>query len=184
MRAFIAIELPEAIKDRLADAGASLRQAGIKASWIKTGNMHLTLRFLADISEQDILRLSERLRVEYEGTESFTLNVEGLGAFPNLRRPSVIWAGLSPLEGPLSQVQEVAESAAREIGLEPDKKKFHPHLTLARIRDRRKAGDVAAEVERLDGFSGGEITVSSVSLFSSKLRPDGPLHTKIEEFVF
>ena len=184
MRSFVAIEVPEIVKQSLVDLAASMKRSGIKASWAKPDNMHLTLRFLGEITGNDTDKLCELLGKRYSGFEPFIMNVEGVGVFPSVRRPSVIWAGIGLTGDLLSRAYEIAENAAREIGLEPERRTFHPHLTLGRIRDHRESGDLVSELDRHKDFHGGEIAVSSVSLFSSELTPNGAIHTRIEEFCF
>lgn len=182
MRAFIAIELPVPVKEALEALINRLRQSGAKASWVKPGNIHLTLRFLGELPETDVNRLGERLALAYQGVSPFELSVAGVGAFPNLRKPSVVWTGVAPLEGPLARAQAIAENAAVEIGLPPEQKPFRPHLTVARIRDARRLGDLRARLAREQGFQGGAFQVDSVSLFSSQLTPQGPIHRQVREF--
>jgi len=184
MRCFIAIELPAAIHEALEDAKMRLRAAHVKASWVKPGNVHLTLRFLGEIEEVQAARIAVTLEEDYEAVPPFRLRVQGLGAFPTARRPSVLWAGCGPLDTGLSDVQQKAEAAARAVGLDAETKAFRPHLTLARIRDRRSAGPVAAALERQRGFDGGEFEVSAVALFESRLSPAGAEYTRLKEFRF
>ena len=184
MRAFIAIELSDAVRQALSSLVLRLRESRARVSWVRVENIHLTLRFLGEVDEPHIERLAGILRDAYKGIVPFTLSVRGTGAFPNLRKPSVIWVGAGPVEGPLGEVQLAAESAARAIGLPPEEKAFHPHLTLARIRDARGAGPLVARLEEERDFEGGEIPVNRVSLFSSELAPGGPVYTRVMEFGF
>jgi 2'-5' RNA ligase len=184
MRTFIAIELPEAVKTSLGALVDRLRGAGVRVSWVKPESMHLTLRFLGDIDAEHVDQLRAILHDAYKGIVPFTLSVRETGAFPNPRRPSVIWVGVEPLEGGLATVQMAAESAARAIGLPPEDRPFHPHLTLARIKDSGTAGPLMACFEQERGFDAGDFAVGSVSLFSSQLTPHGPIHRCEQEFPF
>jgi len=140
MRSFVAIELPGRVRESLAALRERLRKSGAAASWVREENMHLTLRFLGDVAEPDLERLSETLGEALRPFSPLTLRIQNLGAFPNPRRPNVIWAGVETLSGTLLEVQAAVEAAARAIGLPPDDKPFHPHITLARIRDARRLG--------------------------------------------
>ena len=184
MRTFVAIELPESVKEALHALSGRLRESGGRVSWVKPENMHLTLRFLGEVDDEHVERLSAILADAYRGSAAFPLAVRGTGAFPNPRRPDVIWVGAEPLEGALAEVQAAAESAARAIGLPPDDKIFRAHLTLARIRDRRAAKPLMECLEMERDFAGGEFTVGSVSLFSSELTPHGPIYRRLREFAF
>ena len=195
LRTFIAIELPEPVKEALHGLNGRLRDSGARATWVKPENMHLTLRFLGEVEAERVEKLAAILTDACQGKPPFTLAVRGIGAFPNPRKPEVIWAGAEPLEGPLAEVRIAAENAARAIGLPPDDKAFRAHLTLARLRDRRAAkalevggwtvGSRLREyLERERDFAAGEFTVRSVSLFSSELTPHGPVYRRLEEFPF
>ena len=203
MRSFVAVELPEPILEAVGQLSGRLRASGARATWVKPENMHLTLRFLGEVDEENINRLKAILSDSYRGMSPFTLSVRGVGAFPNMRRPSVVWVGAVVAREARSQVELgneralgnegaeaietaylAAESAARAIGLAPEEKAFHPHLTLARIRDAREAPPLVACLERERDFCAGDFTVHSVSLFSSRLTPHGPIYQRLEEFTF
>lgn len=184
MRAFVAIELPDAIKENLAGLAERLRPARVPASWVRPEQIHLTLRFLGDVDKTRLEQISATLRAAYRGTPPFTVRVSGTGGFPNIRRPHVIWVSLHSAENELAEVQQKAESAAQAIGLTPEERPFNPHLTLARIKDPHAAWPLAAMLEQEAQFHAGEFTVSGVSLFSSQLNPKGALHTRLEEFLF
>ena len=182
VRTFVAIELPVEVKQALEALSGRLRRSGAKATWVRVDNIHLTLRFLGDVSECDVNRLGERLALAYQEEEPFVLTVAGTGAFPNSRKPSVIWAGVSPLDGGLARAQTIAEDAAAAIGLDAEARAFRPHLTVARIRDSRAIGELPAHLEQERDFFGGEFRVTAVSLFSSQLTPKGPIYRCLREF--
>jgi len=182
VRTFIAIELPKAVKEALGALSNRLRRSGAKATWVQPENVHLTLRFLGDVSESVVNKLGERLAVAYQDLEPFTLSMARTGAFPNLRRPRVIWVGVGPLEGGLAEAQAIAEEAAVWVGLAPEKRRFQPHLTVARIRDARELGGLPMCLAQEADFAGGEFVVENVSLFSSRLTPNGPVYRRLKEF--
>lgn len=184
MRAFIAIELPPAVQEGLAALVERLRESGARLTWVKADNMHLTLRFLGDVSSEALERLRGYLSDALADTHPFSLSVRGLGAFPNPRRPSVLWAGVECEGDELSRVQAAMEHAARAIGLAPETKAFHPHLTLARVKNPAEAAAVMPCWERETGFEGGSFVANRAILFSSTLTPRGPVHRPIQEFPF
>ncbi|MBX7256784.1 MAG: RNA 2',3'-cyclic phosphodiesterase [Candidatus Hydrogenedentes bacterium] len=198
MRAFVAIEIPEEIRMRLLDVQQNLRESRLRASWVKPGAMHLTLRFLGEIGEADAETYLEHVAPAFAEVSAFDLTVRGVGAFPNARRPTVVWAGVTPADGALEAAFRIAEAGAVAIGQKPENRRFHPHVTLARIKDDRDkasgrgakdAGDPAIErlaalMRREQSTLFGAFTAKSVSLFSSDLRPQGPVYTCIKEFSF
>ena len=95
VRAFVAIELPEAVSDALGALAGRLRKSRVRASWVQPGNIHLTLRFCGDVAVPDAESLGRFLADRYAGREPFPLEVKGVGCFPNARRPKVVWAGVA-----------------------------------------------------------------------------------------
>jgi len=112
------------------------------------------------------------------------LVAEGLGAFPSLRRPSVLWAGVRALSGDLLAVQRAAEACAAAIGLSPEPKPFHPHLTLGRVRAPRGLApllEAFAELAAAAPRFGDAFPAPAVALFQSELKPGGAVYTRLEE---
>lgn len=182
MRSFVAIEISEQSREALRLLGGRLRGSDVKASWVRAGNLHITLRFLGDVEPGDLDVLAEVLAKAYSGVEPFSLRVEGVGAFPNPRRPRVVWAGVTGPETPLASIHQISEMGARAIGLAPEKKGFSPHITLGRIRDPRAGSVLPGVLNGERDFDGGEFEVRNVSLFSSTLTPKGPVYGKKREF--
>jgi 2'-5' RNA ligase len=180
LRAFIAIEIPQEIKKQIDGQTAELRRrVGRSVRWVTPENVHLTLKFLGDISSNNIDFLAQALKTEVGQYLPFEVCAEGLGAFPNLRRPRVIWIGLNvPPE--LGRLQYHLEAATARIGYASDGKTFSPHLTIGRIRDQLTQDESQTLRSALEGIhvgSLGKFAVKSVHLFQSELQPAGPVYT-------
>lgn len=184
MRAFVALTVPENYCKELWDLGKRMSHPDVRVSWVRPNRMHLTLRFLGDIDDLQCESLCGALRDAYRGQAAFELTLAGIGAFPNLQRPSVVWAGISPLGGPLAQTQHVAEVAAQAVGIAPDRKPYAPHLTIGRIRDESNGALLTPALIAEKAFACGAFTVSSVSLWKSDLRAVAPQYSLLEEFPF
>lgn len=184
MRAFMAIELPDAVKARLAGLTKRLQGPGPKVSWVRTENLHLTLVFLGDIQEAQASALASLVTEPYAAMRPFALGVRGLGAFPSLRKPEVIWTGVEGDEAPLAAVHATATRAVDACGIPCDKKQFRPHLTLGRVRDARQGELLCERIDAEQQFEAGDFHVGAVSLFMSELRPSGPRYTRLKEFPF
>lgn len=186
MRAFLAMELPEPVRSALDDEVCRLKSFGARASWVPSVQMHLTLRFLGDVSPAQRTALGPKLAQICADYATVRLAVEGLGGFPSLKRPVVIWAGVRLIAGELHAMQRAMEEAARAAGLVPEEKPFHPHVTLARIRDLRASSGLVSRLSDCTGEPvrafGDEFEVKTVALFESTLKPGGPVHTRLEEF--
>ncbi|MBM3293072.1 MAG: RNA 2',3'-cyclic phosphodiesterase [Candidatus Aminicenantes bacterium] len=184
MRAFIAVEIDPAIKAAMADLQRRLRRLGSAAvSWTRESGLHLTLKFLGEIEESQAAGLREPLAGIAAATASFPLLVRGTGTFPPGRPPRVLWVGL---EAPsdLAVLQSRIERAAEDAGIPREERPFHPHLTLGRVKANGGLHPLLAELERSGRAEFGRMTVRSVVLFQSDLKPSGAEYTRLGIFEF
>lgn len=185
IRAFIAITLPIAIKTELESTIQKFmaqRVQGVR--WVAVDNIHLTLKFLGDTPPADLAQLTKILQAESAAHPSFTVEVAGIGAFPNPRRPRIIWVGLQA-HAVLNDLVARIESAASSIGIQPEERAFSPHLTLGRIKNDISTADLqnlSAALNSVKIGSAGVFTVTQFTLFRSDLRPQGPLYSVLEQF--
>ena len=182
LRAFIALEIPAEIKKALDLDTAGLRQrAGGLVRWVSPENMHLTLKFLGETPQPRLDTLGRATQEICRRQAPFQVNVVGMGCFPNLRWPRVIWVGL---EAPpdLSQLQARIEAAAAELGCPVEARAFSAHLTVGRVREQAAEADLkklAAAVAELKDLNAGSFMAQSVTVFKSELRPAGPLYSSL-----
>jgi 2'-5' RNA ligase len=183
LRAFIAVEISPEIHKAIESKTASLRtslDSGL-VRWVPTRNVHLTLKFLGDVSATNVEMLSQMLSVEVSQHQGFTLKFEGLGAFPNPRRPRVIWIGIqAPAE--LEALQRGIEAATATLGYPAENRPFSPHLTIGRVK--KKIGSVGMQkirtsLEETQVGSLGTTRVEAVHLFKSDLKPTGAVYTQL-----
>jgi len=160
------------------------QQAGIRASWVKPENLHLILRFLGNIELVQVDALVAALQPECALQTAPRLRVAGTGCFPNPRRPAVLWAGVEVEAGDLDAIQARCETAARAVGLPPETKPFRAHVTLARIRESRRAQGLPGLLDAAPPVCGDAFTAHAVALFKSELNRGGAVHTRLEEFPF
>ncbi len=182
VRAFLAIEPNDEVRASLAALLDRFRRVPAKVSWVPPENLHLTLRFLGDIDRGCLERLAGGLAGPLSEVDAFRVCACGVGAFPNARRPGVIWVGIMGPPAPLFEAQSIVEEAARAAGLEAEKRDFMAHITLGRVRDRRPGPQLTECVAREKDFEAGEFAVHAVSLFSSELTQQSAIHRKLKEF--
>lgn len=189
IRAFIAIELPEDIREKIDEIEKKIQtkagEAGKKAvRWVPTGNMHLTLKFLGEVSGGNLEALAGMLENESVRHPSFDLSIGRLGAFPNLHRPRVIWVGTeAPPE--LLAMQKAIESETRQLGYPSEERPFSPHLTLGRVAQNARPEEVSQIARVLGEIKVGElgvIHVENMHLFRSDLHPSGAIYTSLYRF--
>ena len=179
VRSFVAIELPVELKRRLAAVQAELELAGARVRWAVEETLHLTLKFLGDVERPllvDVARAVEQLAVEREPWE---VELAGLGRFPATGAPHIIWVGVGAGRSQVVELAEALERALEPLGFRPEARRFHPHLTLGRVRSGRGGEGL---VKALAGFADrrlGVFQVESVATFESELRPEGPKHTVV-----
>jgi 2'-5' RNA ligase len=180
MRAFIAIDLPESLRVALRRKQASLRSASPDARWTQPEGIHLTLKFLGEISDAKVREVCESLK-KLGPVDSFTVGLKSFGFFPDARRPRVFWAGV---EAPasLSQLAEQVEEAMRRIGFAREERPFRPHLTLARFGVPQPQPALQALLTQEGEQEWGSFEVSEFFLFESKLSPQGAQYRKVERF--
>jgi RNA 2',3'-cyclic 3'-phosphodiesterase len=174
IRLFVAIDLPKAVKAALLAAAEQVGQRlpeGV-VRWVKPEQLHLTLRFLGDTAVTQLPALQEQLSQLTARQPAFHLQLNGLGAFPNRKRPRVVWAGLAG-ELPVLQVLQ-AELEDRVVGLgwPREERPFSPHITLGRVKDASRVEGLDWSVELV---SLG-VAVTAVKLVQSELRPSGPVY--------
>ncbi len=186
IRAFIAIELTEELLDRLVQVQEELRRDAWadQVRWVRPEGIHLTLKFLGNVPEDRIPAIEQALHqaITETGVEPFTLRAGGLGAFPNFRRPAVIWVGVQGEVEPLQRLQEAIEAAMEELGFQREDRPFHPHLTLGRVHRRAGSGYRRKLGEALQAYDVGEVgdmQVEEVTLMRSQLHPKGAIYTQL-----
>lgn len=178
IRAFIAIDLPDKIVDQLATAGRALgaNLDSYAVRWVRPEAIHLTLRFLGNVQIDKLDNISRGIDQVASHTSPFSLALDKLGCFPNPRRPRVIWIGLAGDLKELEALQRSVEMMLAPLGWEPEKRDYHPHLTLGRIKDSRKV--IEARLPWGDVLAKGPIPVEEMHLIESQLNSGGAVYTR------
>lgn len=181
IRCFIAIELPDSIQEIFEEIQTTLRSRISHASWTKLGNFHLTLKFLGDVKQNRISEIGNTIEYISKKYEPFPLNFGGIGAFPNIPRPRVLWIGLK--QGTLTTTELGQEINTEMIHLGfKNESRFHPHVTLARIRNPVNFSGFKDLFEKYDTLQNSKLTVNEIVLVKSKLHPSGAVYTPIKKF--
>ncbi|MDR7417599.1 MAG: RNA 2',3'-cyclic phosphodiesterase [Armatimonadota bacterium] len=180
-RTFISVELSDEIRRRAAALQDDLRAAGVRLRWVKPHHLHFTLRFLGELSTAQVALAVVATREAAAEIAPFAVTLAGLGAFPTLERPQVIWIGTSAgAESLETLAARVSEALAREH-FGPDRRPFRAHLTLGRVRDERHWGELVRALRRFQDREIGEMPVESVTVMESRLTPEGPIYAPREQ---
>lgn len=184
IRSFVAIELPDEIRHALTRIQKQLRQDVTGVRWADPGSIHLTLKFLGSIAAEQIQPIAAAAIRVVQGEPPLTLGLGGLGAFPNARRPRVIWLGIEGDVARLGQLQARLEEAIEPLGFPREKRAFRPHLTLGRVKDPRRPPDLTRPLADVTVPQCNSFDVHEILLYKSDLRPTGAIYTKLQHLPF
>ena len=181
IRAFIAVELPAGLKSELAGLEVQLKKNSPPVvKWVDPNKIHITLKFLGEISEDSTAELMLAIEESTQGIQPFQLEVHEVGAFPNLEWVQILWVEVKGELQKITQLQKSIESNTEQLGFPRESRAFSPHLTLGRVRDetrpneRQRLGKLLADTS----FSAlHNVDVNAVNLMKSQLTPTGPIYT-------
>ncbi|MDP2913710.1 MAG: RNA 2',3'-cyclic phosphodiesterase [Candidatus Omnitrophota bacterium] len=183
MRTFIAIELSDGIRDTLAQMQSHLKYAGADVKWVDKGNIHLTLKFLGEIDENKCEKVKASLDEIAKGFKRFEIDLKGLGAFPSLDFPRVIWCGLDKGAKESVELAERIGEAMSKLAFKDEARPFTAHLTIGRVRSSKNKSALREKIEKLirEPSAVSCQPINSIALFQSTLTPTGPIYTKLHE---
>ena len=181
MRSFIAVPVPPEVVKRMVSAIAPLRSLAPQVKWVEPEAFHITLKFLGEAPQAKLERTWGVVSAEIRKMLSFTINFRGVGAFPNLKRPRVIWAGVEEGKAELVARARQTEQVCAACGFEPDNRPYQAHVTLGRVREPAPDPQLAARLEELSETAFGEARVDRVLLMKSELTRKGAIYTVLGE---
>lgn len=175
MRAFIAIDLPEKVKNKIAELENDLKKCDLAFKWVKPENIHLTLKFLGDINPEQVNKIKEVITKISAKFVAFKVNFNGFGFFPNQRKPKVFFISINK-EKLLKNIASELEKELEMLSFERENK-FKSHITLARIKDFRNIESLREKIKntQLDEV----FPVNTITLYKSILTKEGPIYGKI-----
>ncbi len=179
IRSFIAVPIPDDLR-RALGAGAEKSFGDINhVRTVRPGGMHITLKFLGDIKKERIESIGRVLSIVAGKNSSFTLKSEGIGGFPNLKNPRVLFAPLIGDAQKLIQMAADLDAALEKLGFEAEKRPFRAHLTLARVKTQKQLGLIRKRAGALEKKIFGEFKVEELILYRSDLRLEGARYTPL-----
>lgn len=182
MRTFIAIPLPTDVRALLSEIQAKLRSFGADIKWTAVPSIHLTLKFLGEIDPAHLPELTAALRAASSQSQGFMLRLSGLGGFPDLRNPRVIWCGLAGDLPGLEALQKGVELACAGLRLEEERRRFQPHLTLGRVRGKSNLQPLADYI-KIAAVRECEFQVNEFNIYQSILKPQGAAYTVLQKIA-
>ncbi|MBI5637532.1 MAG: RNA 2',3'-cyclic phosphodiesterase [Nitrospinae bacterium] len=176
-RLFIAVKIPPELAQSLDAVIRQLAAAGAEVKWVKTKNLHLTLKFLGEVDAAEISPLIAALQTIK--SENFDIEVGSIGVLPNMRRPRVIYADVVQGAEKLTKLAILVEKVTVSLGFTPENRHFLAHLTLGRFKGFAHLNRLAEKIDGAKGVIFGKLSVEAIYLIKSELLPDGPRYTEL-----
>ena len=181
IRTFIAFELPPAVIALLRGVQQKLKRLNLRARWVRPENIHLTLKFLGDIQPGDVDRIGVAMADAAGEFGPFSLAVKGLGVFPGIKRPRVIWVGIGGDTHALLALQNRLEEKLAPLGFPAEKRAFKAHLTLGRIKHAGNPEIIRQIINDLSDLNSEDFILKQLILFKSDLKPSGAVYSYVKQ---
>ncbi len=175
-RAFIAFETPEIVKKRIIEIQEELKKIDSDTRWETADKFHVTVKFLGDVKDAILPEVLHAVDTILGGCSPFEVSYSGIGGFPNLHHPRVLWIGCKNPDGKLQPLKDALDAGLAPWGFEREQRAFHPHITLGRIKSDRGLKYLTPILEKLT-FEPHEATINGMNVMKSILRPQGAQHT-------
>jgi 2'-5' RNA ligase len=181
IRSFIAFDMDsESVLKRITDVQSLLAESGADLKLVEPKNIHITLRFLGNITPSTVEKIFEEMeKVQFT---PFDVKISGIGAFPNVSYPRVVWAGMAEGADQLRNIFNQLEPRLQSLGFTPDPKGFSPHLTIARVKSGRNKAELAKFITENANYEFGIVRAECLRLKKSDLTPKGPIYSTLKEY--
>ncbi len=179
IRIFVAVKLPDHVIRMLSDIRQDLKKHGFRIKWSQPENIHLTLKFLGDICPDDVEPVCRVVDASVRGIAPITIRAAGVGVFPDIRRPRVLWTGISGQTDLLEKLQKAIDNGMHSLGFAREERRFTGHLTLGRFKGRQDSETLIDMMRSYKDMISDEFLVDAVSVYKSELKPSGPIYTNL-----
>ncbi len=179
IRAFIAVSLPEEIVFFLKHMQSAIKKRKFRASFVKPDTIHITLKFIGNIEEHDITKIVQLMEDTAIINNPFSLSTGGVGVFPSIKSARIIWAGIKGDTDKLAKMHRDLEKHCEIAGFPSERKRFSPHITLARIKSCPNPANTLRLIHELQYDISPSFKCNEIHLFKSELKHSGAVHTKI-----
>ena len=179
IRTFIAVEIPDKIISSIAKVQEDIKTYGFKIRWVQPESIHLTLKFLGNIEAADAENVGRAVCKAARAVAPLSLQAKGIGVFPGIRRPRVVWVGITGQLETLGRLQKTLDENLAAIGFPKEKRPFKGHLTLGRIQKKIDSKTFIEALDTLGIFETETFTADRVVLYKSELKASGAVYTKL-----
>jgi len=174
MRLFIAVTVPDDIKEQIVALQSDLRSARADIKWVEKDNFHVTLKFLGETAEEKLDGIVSALSSALADIKPFALSFAGVGAFPGVRAPRVVWLGINEGKEQLKEAAQRIDETLSKLGFAKEIREFSSHATLGRLRSAKNRGILAEKIQKYGEAAFGPFTVDHIDVMQSFLSPSGP----------
>ncbi|MBF0503845.1 MAG: RNA 2',3'-cyclic phosphodiesterase [Candidatus Omnitrophica bacterium] len=182
IRCFLAFSLNGQFQERLKHTLDELRQTNADVKWVKLDNIHLTLKFLGELEVIHINNIKSRLKERCSGLSPITSYLNGIGAFPDLSHPKIVWAALDDSKNEIRKLVEILKEELIIFGVVREDHPFKPHITLGRVRTSVNLKDLIQTIEKITIEEHIQQTFDKIILYKSQLTSQGPIYEVLQEF--
>ncbi len=186
MRTFIALDISEDIRKRLAEFIENIQKGlirtGANIKYVAPENIHVTLKFLGNTPDDLIPKIHTELEQFYNTQEKALVKIGEIGVFPHRKLPKVIWVGINGSREKLSYLQEETENICEKFGFKPENRKFSPHLTIARIKSLKSSNAVMSVIDSHRHYGFGKMNFEKITFYQSILQPTGPIYKAFYQY--
>jgi len=178
----LAFDISDEVKENAVNSIKKLKRAGGNVRWVKPENMHFTIKFFGEITEDEVENIDNVIKTHLGAFNKFKIKVSGINTFPPLpKNPRVVWAGIEDFEE-LEKIHKTLRPAFQKIGFPEEYREFKPHLTLGRVKNTSGISGLKKAIEKNQNEFFGELEVNALVLYKSKLTPQGPIYTAIHKY--
>ncbi len=183
IRAFIAIGIDSEIKDRLSEYLSKLKRTGADIKWVAPENIHLTLKFIGYIEKESLINLNKIINDAVSGIGPFSISIGNIGAFPDLKKPRVVFVCVEERGNNLLRIYERLNKGVEQLGIKKESKKYVGHITLGRVKSQKNISKLKNALNSGTEYCFGLEKVTSLSLMQSRLTSTGPIYTRLNNFI-
>ncbi|OEC86736.1 MULTISPECIES: RNA 2',3'-cyclic phosphodiesterase [Methanobacterium] len=181
MRAFLAAEIDEELKDKIAEVQKQLKEADAPVKFVEPHNLHFTFKFFGEIDDEKSEEIVSAVEAKVQSYSPFEISINGVGLFPNPRYIRVVWLGVEDA-GPFSRLQMAMDEDFQKMGFKKERS-YVPHLTMGRVRGAKNKDALLSKIDELKDIEIGKMKIEKLLLKESVLKRDGPVYTTVNEFV-
>ncbi len=184
LRSFLAVPISGEVQSNATRLMKKLAEKTSGVRWVAPDNLHITLKFFGDIKVESTHEISRAVQKTVDVADPFEITVAGAGAFPDIQRPRTVWLGVTDGKSQFVEFFEQLEDRLHDLGYPPERRRFHPHLTIGRVRGKQDDGELTQLLAELDECFIGPTWVEEVVLFNSQMERGELVYSRIATIEF